>query len=68
MDEWRSVELPLPPILEQRSIADFLDRETAEIDTLLAKVREAIDRLKELRTALVAAAVTGKIDVRETPA
>jgi len=67
MDEWRSVELPLPPILEQRSIADFLDRETAEIDTLVAKVHEAIDRFKELRTALIAAAVTGKIDVRETP-
>ena len=67
MDEWRSVELPLPPILEQRSIADFLDSETAEIDTLVTKVHEAIDRLKELRTALIAAAVTGKIDVREIP-
>ena len=68
MDEWRSVELPLPPILEQQSIADFLDRETSEVDVLLAKVHEAVDRLKELRTALIAAAVTGKIDVRETPA
>ena len=63
----RSVELPLPPILEQRSIADFLDRGTTEIDILVAKVHEAIDRLKELCTALIAAAVTGKIDVRETP-
>ena len=68
MDEWRSVELPLPPILEQQSIADFLDRETTEIDTLVAKVHEAIHRLKELRTALITAAVTGKIDVRKTPA
>ncbi len=49
---------------EQRAIAVFLDRETAKIDTLVAKVREAIDRLKELRTALISAAVTGKIDVR----
>ena len=68
MDQWRSVELPLPPILEQRSVADFLDRETTKMDALVTKVREAIDRLKELRTALIAAAVTGKIDVRETPA
>ena len=56
---------PLPPLPEQRAIAAFLDRETAQIDALVAKVREAIDRLKELRTALISAAVTGKIDVRE---
>ena len=56
---------PLPPIVEQRAVAGFLDRETAKIDTLIAKVREAIDRLKELRSALISAAVTGRIDVRE---
>ena len=54
-----------PPISEQAAIATFLDRETARIDALVAKVREAIERLKELRTALISAAVTGKIDVRE---
>ena len=43
----------------------MLDRETVKIDALVAKVREAIDRLKELRSALISAAVTGKIDVRE---
>jgi type I restriction enzyme S subunit len=55
----------VPPLHEQRAIAAFLDRETARIDALVAKVREAIERLKELRTALISAAVTGKIDVRE---
>ena len=39
--------------------------ERARVDSLIAKVREAIERLKELRTALISAAVTGKIDVRE---
>ena len=58
---------PKIPIQEQRSIAGYLDLRTARIDALVAKVHEAIDRLKELRTALIAAAVTGKIDVRETP-
>ncbi|MGH7663387.1 MAG: restriction endonuclease subunit S, partial [Gemmatimonadaceae bacterium] len=57
-----------PPLSEQRAIAAFLDRETAHIDTLIAKVREAIDHLKELRTALISATVTGKIDVREEAA
>ena len=54
-----------PRLHEQRAIAAFLDRETARIDALVAKVRDAIDRLKELRTALISAAVTGRIDVRE---
>ena len=61
----KRASIVLPPLVEQRAIAAFLDRETARIDTLVAKVREAVERLKELRTALISAAVTGKIDVRE---
>jgi restriction endonuclease S subunit len=57
--------LVAPPVPEQRAIAAFLDHETARIDILVAKVRQAIERLEELRTALISAAVTGKIDVRE---
>ena len=56
---------PVPPLLEQQAIAAFLDRETAKLDSLVAKVREAIARLRELRSALISAAVTGRIDVRE---
>jgi type I restriction enzyme S subunit len=43
---------------EQRAIADFLDRETAAIDTLVAKKRTLIERLKEKRTALISRTVT----------
>jgi type I restriction enzyme S subunit len=53
-----------PPLPEQRAIADYLDRETAKIDRMVAKVEEAIERLQEYRSALITAAVTGKIDVR----
>ena len=56
--------IPLPLLADQRTIADFLDCETAKIDTLVSKVETAIDRLQEYRTALITAAVTGKIDVR----
>jgi restriction endonuclease S subunit len=49
---------------ERRAIAAHLDRETAKIDALAAKVRQAIETLKEYRTALISAAVTGKVDVR----
>ena len=64
----KRVVVPVPPRSEQGVLADYLDRETERIDALLAKVHEAVDRLKELRTALIAAAVTGKIDVREASA
>lgn len=52
------VRVPLPPIDDQRAIADFLDRETAKIDTLLAKKRTLIERLKEKRAALISRTVT----------
>jgi type I restriction enzyme S subunit len=57
--------VPVPQRKEQERIATFLDRETAKLDALIAKVREAIERLKEFRSALISAAVTGKIDVRK---
>jgi type I restriction enzyme S subunit len=63
-----AIRVQKPPLPEQRAIATFLYRETARIDALIAKVRDAIERLKELRTALISAAVTGKIDVREEAA
>ena len=59
------VHVALPPVAEERAIVDFLDRETAKIDGLTSKIGEAIDKLREYRTALISAAVTGKIDVRE---
>lgn len=56
--------IPLPPLPEQKVIAAFLDRETGKIDALIGKVETAIEKLKEYRTTLISAAVTGKIDVR----
>ena len=64
-DQVATSSIPIPPIAEQQAIAAFLDRETAKLDSLVARVREAIDRLKELRSALIFSAVTGRIDVRE---
>ena len=55
----------LPPPEEQTTIATYLDTQTAKIDTLIKKSKQAIELLKEKRTALITAAVTGKIDVRE---
>ncbi|MCX9080553.1 MAG: restriction endonuclease subunit S, partial [Candidatus Methanoperedens sp.] len=59
---------PIPPLPEQELIVSVIRKEAARIDTLIAKIRDAIERLKELRTALISAAVTGKIDVRKEAA
>jgi type I restriction enzyme S subunit len=61
-----SITAGFPPPDEQTTIADFLDAETSKIDTLIAKIETTIERLQEFRTALITAAVTGKIDVRDT--
>ena len=58
------LSVPVPPIKEQQQIVAYLDHETARIDALIAKAEQFIERLREHRTALIAAAVTGKIDVR----
>ena len=49
---------------EQQEIADFLDKETARIDELIEKQEKLLELLRERRSALISAAVTGKIDVR----
>jgi restriction endonuclease S subunit len=61
----KEFRLGFPPLPEQQAIAGFLDRETARIDALSAKVTTVIEKLMEYRTALISSAVTGKIDVRE---
>ena len=55
----------VPPLEEQRSIADYLNRETSRIRDLVATMQQSIDKLHEYRTALISATVTGKIDVRK---
>lgn len=57
------VSLPSPN--EQTAIAKYLDQQTAKIDQTIEKAQQAIDLLKEKRTALITAVVTGKVDVRE---
>lgn len=64
-EELGSVVVLLPPSSEQRAILMHVDEQTREVKTLTAKTLDAIACLRELRTALISAAVTGKVDVRE---
>lgn len=60
-----SIVVGIPPISEQKAISNFLDRQTGKIDALATKIETTIERLQEYRASLIAAAVSGTIDVRE---
>ena len=55
---------PVPPVDEQKAIVSFLNAEMKKFDALQGKAESAVELLRERRTALISAAVTGKIDVR----
>jgi type I restriction enzyme, S subunit len=57
--------IPLPSLDKQRRIAAYLDEQTAKIDTLITETERFIELARERRAALITAAVTGRIDVRE---
>jgi len=59
----KNLGFPVPPLEEQQAIADFLDRETAQIDELNAQAKRMTELFKERRQALISAAVTGKLEV-----
>jgi type I restriction enzyme S subunit len=57
--------IPMPPINDQEKIVNYLKLALNKIDYLIKKTEISIDLLIEHRSALITAAVTGKIDVRE---
>jgi type I restriction enzyme S subunit len=59
------LEVVVPPITEQNKLASYLDEQTAKIDTLSAETERFIELARERRAALITAAVTGQVDVRE---
>ena len=61
----RDFRVIVPPISEQAAIVHYLGQTSANIRAAIAPTRRQVERLQEYRTALITAAVTGKIDVRE---
>lgn len=61
----KQLRVAIPPIDEQQRLAFHLDEQTAKIDRLIAETERFIDLSRERRSALITAAVTGQIDVRE---
>lgn len=64
-DVLRTVQIPLPPMSEQEIIITHIEKEIKIIDDLVVGINKSIHLLEEYRAALISAAVTGKIDVRE---
>ncbi|MEU1370703.1 restriction endonuclease subunit S [Streptomyces sp. NPDC005803] len=65
LDDIQALRVPAPPLDKQRQIAEHLDRETSRIDILIAESERLVELSQERRTALITAAVTGQIDVRQ---
>ncbi|MHB8708000.1 MAG: restriction endonuclease subunit S [Desulfuromonadales bacterium] len=63
-DKTKQLIVAVPPPAEQNLLVEHLNRGTQRIDSICVKINEAVDRLAEYRSALISAAVTGKIDVR----
>lgn len=59
----REFSLPLPPVDEQHAIVSYITAETAKLDAMRSATERTIALLKERRSALITAAVTGQIDV-----
>jgi type I restriction enzyme S subunit len=64
MPEVKRLAMPVPPLSEQAAITHFLEQQIIRFDQLISQAKSAIELLKERRSALIAAAVTGQIDVR----
>ena len=64
LDKVQNFWFSIPSVNEQIEIVNFLNHKTNELDNLISKAELAIQLMQERRTALISAAVTGKIDVR----
>ena len=62
-----NLKIAIPPILDQLAIIRFIESETSQINSIISTIEKEISLVQEYRTALIAEAVTGKIDVRDYP-
>ena len=58
-----NIFLAIPPLLEQKQIIDYLDKQTAKIDQAIALKTAHIEKLKEYKSVLINDVVTGKVRV-----
>jgi type I restriction enzyme S subunit len=64
-EKTKGIKIAIPCLKEQNKIIDFIEKKVTNIDSLVNEVAISLELLKERRTALISAAVTGKIDLRD---
>ena len=62
-DDVKGISLPLPPLTEQQTIADYLDKKCGEINALISIKQQKIESLKEYKKSIIYEYVTGKKEV-----
>lgn len=65
MEDLGNIPIAVPPDNELSAIVETINLQASKFDYLIAKATSAIELIQERRTALISAAVTGKIDVRD---
>lgn len=63
-DKYNELILPIPPLIEQENINEYLDNQTKNIDKTIEKVEKEIELLEEYKKSLIYNVVTGKVDIR----
>jgi len=63
IEKLKNITVPIPPLEEQKKIAEYLDQQTSKIDELISKAKSMIDLLKEHKKTLINNVVTGKMKV-----
>ena len=61
--EMKNIEIPIPPLSEQRAIVSYIEAKTASINKLIDAYQQQVERVKEYKQRLISDAVTGKINV-----
>ena len=60
IDDVKSINVPIAPLLEQQEIASYLDKRCAQIDASISKAQKEIELLQEYKQSLITEVVTGK--------
>ena len=63
--EMKNIEIPIPPLSEQRAIVSYIEAKTASINKLIDAYEQQVERVKEYKQRLISDAVTGKMNVTD---
>ena len=61
----KNIEIPIPPLSEQRAIVSYIEAKTASINKLIGAYEQQVERVKEYKQRLISDAVTGKMNVTD---